>query len=306
MRGLLVVVLAQLCLVAACDSRAKANDPSGDKPRVLSKEYESCAASDDCENPDKIRCLDQMCRRTARSIVGDYYGAVGAAARARGDAEAAVSAYGQALGHYDSEKIPLPPDVACAYGGALALGRTTGDNAEHGAKVLHQCLLDVPAGTALRAFALSDLATLNDAGLDPLALGGGKIADKYMKLPAAPPPSKDKAVTVTAAPASATTQPYTDKVGAPELHNAIVACAEAYTAATKKDTLVTTIGIKTVYFASQYDDEQGGFSFALDPATGAPGAEGTAETCVRQAVEAALKAVPIKGQVASKLTITVK
>ena len=42
--------------------------------------------------------------------------------RSRGDSEGAVEAYTQALGHYDTEKLALPPDIDCAYGAALAGG----------------------------------------------------------------------------------------------------------------------------------------------------------------------------------------
>ena len=77
----------------------------------------------------------------------------------------------QALGHYDAEKIALPPDVDCAYGATLAAASAKKEHAELGARVLHRCVLAVPVGSPLREHALGELATLADAGLDPLLLG---------------------------------------------------------------------------------------------------------------------------------------
>ena len=82
--------------------------------------------------------------------MGDYFAAVGAEQRgARDDGEASVTAYASALGHYDSARGPLPPDVDCAYGGALAAaGKAKKEHAELNARVLHRCLLAVPAEAA--------------------------------------------------------------------------------------------------------------------------------------------------------------
>src|SRR4051812_11248303 len=159
-------IVALLALCAACDSKATASDPQATaRPEQKSKEYESCGASMHCA--DELRCFDQTCRRTARSAVGDYFAALGSQARAKGDNEAAIAAYTSALGHYDSEHVPLPPDIDCAYGGALAAAKTNRDHAELGARVLHRCLLAVPTASSLRVQALSELATLSDVGLDP-------------------------------------------------------------------------------------------------------------------------------------------
>src|SRR4029078_8462498 len=117
---------------------------------------------------------------TARSAVGDYYAALGAMQRAKGDHEGGVSSYTPALGHYDSEKVALPPDVDCAYGASLAEAKANKEHAELGARVLHRCMLPGPGGSRLRDRALAALATLNDAGLDPLAVGKSGLADAYL------------------------------------------------------------------------------------------------------------------------------
>ncbi len=195
-RSLIVALLA----VAGCDSRATASDPHpgrGDR----SRELESCAASAECA--DELRCFDHTCRRTARSTVGDFYAAAGARARGKGDVEGAIAAYAQALGRYDAEKLALPPDVDCAYGQALAAGKTSKEHAELGARVLHRCVLAVPVGSGLRDQALAELAGLTDVGLDPAVLGGSKLADVYLTRAPSRPAVDKVGVAVTASPVPA-------------------------------------------------------------------------------------------------------
>jgi hypothetical protein len=300
MRGALV-----LCLVAAaCDSRATASDPPrGDK----SKELESCSASADCA--EHLRCFEHVCQRTARSTVGDYFAALGAQLKAKGDVEGAIDAYNRALGHYDSEKIALPPDVDCAYGAALAAGKTTKAHAELAARVLHRCMLAVPVGSHLRDQALADAATLADTGLDPLAFGRTSLADVYLTR-APQKPNTDKlqvSVTANPQPTGKTYQLIPDKLGEPDMKSALVACWDAYNAATHKVALSVSIGVKSSYVPSEYEDEPGRFSTKLDPAvTMPPGPEASADLCVRAAVEPALKSLALKDAFTTKLTITVK
>src|SRR5258708_59214 len=140
-------VLFAASAIAGCDSKAKASDPQVSNAQK-SKEYESCGASMHCQ--DELRCFDNVCRRSIRSNVGDYFASLGANARSRGDVEAAIDAYNRALGHYDAEKIAAPPDVDCAYGAALAAGKTNKEHAELGARVLHPCILALPTASSLR------------------------------------------------------------------------------------------------------------------------------------------------------------
>ena len=124
MRGTLVCAL--LSLAAACDSKATASDPqsAGTRPEQKSKEYESCGASLHCA--DNLRCFEQVCRRTARSAVGDYHAAAGAAARQKGEHEAAITSYDAALKQYAAEKLEVPPEIDCGYGAALAGAKGNG------------------------------------------------------------------------------------------------------------------------------------------------------------------------------------
>jgi hypothetical protein len=304
------IAIASLVVAAfaGCDSRAKATDPQAARPEAKSKEYESCGASMHCQ--DDLRCFDNVCRRGARSTVGDYYAALGSVSRARGDLDRAVDSFNKALGHYDSEKIALPPDVDCAYGATLAAAKAKKENAELAARVLHRCILAVPVGSALRTQALTDLANLTDAGLDPLALGRTALADVY--LTGAPQKAETKPVGVTIVanpPVDKKTFPLvTDRLSQPDMKTALIACFDVYNAASKKDTMTVSIGIKWTYTASEYEDEPGRFASKLDPAIAMPpGPEAAADQCVRAAVEPALKALTtVRDAFATKLTITVK
>ncbi|CAN5904103.1 hypothetical protein BH11MYX3_BH11MYX3_19700 [soil metagenome] len=292
--------------ITACDSKATASDPQSAavRPEQKSKEYESCGASMHCA--DELRCFEYTCRRTARSTVVHYFAALGAQAKARGEAEAAIAAYTSALGHYDSEKVPLPPDIDCAYGAALAAARSNKDHAELGARVLHRCLLAVPSGSALREKALVALATLAEVGLDPLLLGGAKTADLYLTKGPATPATDKLAVTVTAVPQPARSfAAITEALSAQKL--ALVGCWEAYNSASKKDAMAVTIGVKSGYIASEYDDETGSWALKVEPPTAIAGTpEQAADACVRQILEPALKGAKLAEGFNSKITVTVK
>jgi hypothetical protein len=305
-RAAFVVVVASA--IAGCDSRAKASDPQGGRAESKSKEYESCGASMHCQ--DDLRCFDNMCRRTARSNVGDYFAALGNQLRARGELAGAIDAFNRALGHYDSEKIALPPDVDCAYGATLAAARQKKEHAELAARVLHRCVLAVPSGSVLRERALADLATLGESGLDPLALGRTQLADVYLTRGPSKPASDKLQITVTPTPPiDKKTYPLIpERIQQPDLKAALIACWESYNSATRKESLSVTIGIQSKYYPSEYEDEPGKFTTKIDPAIAMPaGPEASADQCVRAAVEPALKAVAgIRDAFATKLTITVK
>jgi len=305
-----VATLIGLCMVsafAACDTRATASDPPASRVEQKSREYESCSASAQCQ--DDLRCFDHACRRSARSTVGDYYAAAGALARSRGDLEAAIASYAQALGHYDAEKIALPADVDCAYGATLAAARARKEHAELAGRVLHRCVLAVPVGSRLRDQALADLATLADAGLDPLLLGAGKLADLYLTRGAARPPADKLTVTVapTPVPSGKSFAQIPEKIASAELHAALVACWDAYTAASKKDALTVAIGVKSTFIPSDYEDEPGSFAVKLEPPGALPaGPDAAADTCVRQIVEPAIKSLKLTDAFTTRLAIAIK
>jgi hypothetical protein len=308
MRLVFAAAVALVCSTAGCDSRARASDPAASRAEQKSREYETCSASVQCQ--DELRCFDHSCRRTARSTVGDYFAAAGAVARGRGDYEASIAHYTQALAHYDAAKLGVPPDVDCAYGGALAAARGNKERAELGARVLHRCVLAVPVGSRLRDQALADLATLGDAGLDPVLLGSSKLADLYLTKPPTRPATDKLAVSVAPSPVPTgkSFPQIPDKLRDAELRPALVACWEAYAAAAHKDALTVAIGIKTTFTPSEYEDEPGTFATKLEPpgplAVGSP--EAAADACVRQVVEPAVKALKITDAFTTRLAVTIK
>lgn len=303
--SLLAVVVA---FTPGCDTKATTSDPHGGSARAeqRSREYESCGTSLHCQ--DGLRCFDQVCRRGQRSTVGDYFAAVGAAARARGEHEAAIAAYASALGHYDAEKIALPPDVDCAYGGALAAAKARKEHAELGARVLHRCVLAVPVGSALRTRALAELATLAEVGLDPLLLGASKTADLYLTKGPTRPATDKLVVSATAVPPPAKSLPLIEaKLAEPDIKKGLIACWEQYNAASKKTSLAATIGVRVAYIPSEFEDEPGRFSLKIDPPLALPpGPEAAADACVREIVAPAIQSLKLAERFASKLTITVK
>jgi hypothetical protein len=291
-----------LFALAACDTKATASDPQSGAGRAeqKSREYESCGATLHCQ--ENLRCFDNTCRRIARSAVGDYYAAVGAQSLRAGNTDAAIASYAQAINQYEAEKVAggVPPDVDCAYGGALAAGKTKKQNAELAARVLHRCVLAVPAGSALRFRAFEQLATLEGTGLDPLLLGAGKTADVYLTKAAARPASDKIQVAVAASPEPKKSfAAIKEKLTSAELRGPLVACWEA----SKKDALSVTLGVKSSYIASEYEDEPGRFVVKLE----APSSVDAAETCVRAAVETVLtKETKMSDSYNTKLTITLK
>jgi len=305
MKGTLAVLLFAL----GCDTKATATDPqgAGPRPEQKSKEYESCGASLHCA--DNLRCLSAMCVRTSRSVVGDYFAAVGHLAFTKADHDASIAAYASALGHYDAEKIALPPDVDCAYGAALAAARAKKEHAELGARVLHRCVLAVPVGSELRETALGWLAKLGtETGLDPLLLGASKTADLYLTKGPQRPATDKLTVTVTAAPQPVKTFPLiAEKLAEPDLKSALIACWDQFHTASKKDAMQATVGFKAGYLAAEYEDEPGRYVLRFDPPVALPpGPEATADTCVRAIVEPAVKSLKIAEGFTTKLTVTVK
>ena len=71
-----------------------------------------------------LRCFDHVCRRTDRSVLGDFAAALAVRARAKGEADAAIASYGDALARYEADSLTVPADLECAYGNTLAASRS--------------------------------------------------------------------------------------------------------------------------------------------------------------------------------------
>lgn len=300
--------LLALLVLVGCDSKATASDPptGGVRAEQKSKEFESCGTSSHCA--DDLRCFDQMCQRAARSAVGDYFAAVGRNALANGKAADAVAAYAVALTHYDNEKIPVPPALDCEYGAALAAGRSNKENAELGARVLHRCVLAVPPASSMRTRAMNSLALLDEVGLDPLLIGGPKLADTYLKGPVKPATDK-LAVTVALNPSPTKTTPIIEaKAAEPDIKTALVACWSQLHDASKKDALVVTIGMKGGFVQGEYEDDPVRYVLKYEAPVALPAGspEAAADACVRAIMEPAIKSLKISEAFTTKMTITVK
>ena len=275
-----------------CNSRATASDPLNEpRPEQKSREFESCSSTPECA--PELACFDQVCRRTSRSVVGDYYAALGARAFARGDADAAVAAYTESLSRYDADKEPLPPEVDCAYGAALAQNKARKEQAELAARVLHRCVLSVPVGASLRQRALSDLAALADAGLEPSTLAKSQPADLYLtRAPIAARSTTSVAITAVPLPTGRSFSTVLETLNSDTTKGALLNCWTTYTAATKRDSLTIELGAKARYVEPEYIEDAARFVIALD-GTGGVGAsaEVAADACVRTALDAAGKRV---------------
>jgi hypothetical protein len=276
---------------AGCDTPATASDPRGAAPRgdQLSREYESCAASAQCA--PGLRCFEQACRRTERSVLGDYTAAMGQSARARGELDAAIALYAEALSRYDAESVPPPPDLDCAYGDTLVGARVNKERAELAARVLHRCLVAVPVGSALHDRAMAGLAELFDSGLDPVHLARTAPADIYLTRAAARPDASALKVTVAAEPmpTGKSFPAVLARLGEGDVRAPLIACWEAYATATKKLALAVQVPVKA-RIVSDYDDEPGKLVVGLEgPVPSGNSAEETAAACVRAAVEPVLK-----------------
>ena len=301
------VVTTLLLAAAACDGKATASDPQGAR-RASSKEYETCASSSDCA--DGLRCLQETCRRSARSNVGDYYAARGDLLFGKNDVGGAVDAYAKAEARYEADHLPIPPELDCAYGGALAAAQSDREKAELGARVLHRCLMGTPAGSSLRDHALASLATLDDVGLEPAHLALDKPADVYLSRAPSTPATEKLKVTAAGEPpsTSASFTMISDRVAQGDLRSLMISCWQKYADATKKTSLTVYLPIKAAYVDSGYDDEAGAFQIKLDPpATGATGPDADATACIRAAVEPAIGQIKgVRDAFATRLKITIE
>lgn len=299
-----VAVLVSAAL-AACDSRATASGGSGAPldPERLSRELESCGTTSHCA--DGLRCWDHVCQREGRSTLGDFHAARGARLVGTGDVDGAIAAYAEGLAAYEAEKLTVPPDVDCAYGLALVRARATKDKAELAARVLHRCLLAVPASVALRDQALAGLAELDQAGLDPNQIARPQLADLYLTRAAAPPPTDKLVVTVTAEPPprGKSYALIPERLGQADARAALVACWEQHAAATPQKALTARLGLEIKYRPSEYDDEPG--SYVATWAAPADGGD-AAQACVRAAVEPLVAPLKLRDAFTTTLTLVVR
>lgn len=304
----LLVLASAMVLMAGCDARATSSDSLAVASRSdqKSREFESCAATLHCN--DELRCFDQTCHRIIRSVVGDYQAALGAALRQRGKTEEAAAAYAAALARYDADKVPVPPEIVCGYGSTLAASRGKKEQSELAARISHRCVLAVPVGSSLYRQALTDLASLSELGLEPEVLAKAQPADLYLTRPALRRGVEAIAIVATAipVPGGKSFGLVQTRINEADLRAPLIACWEAHFAATQKEELSVTFGLKGKQI-SEYEDEPGTYIMSFEPSQTASGGPGEiAEACVRNALEPIKKIPGLRDTISTKLTILMK
>jgi hypothetical protein len=300
------IQLLALLALAACDARATtAAAPA--RADLKSREYESCAASIDCQ--DGLRCFDRVCRRTNRSVLGDFHGALAAHLEATGNLEGALTAYAEAVSRYGSESLEAPPDLDCAYGRALIKAKSNPERAELAARKTHRCFWLSPAGGPLRAQALAQFAALYDAGLDPAHVASEKPADKFLTRAAVRPDTARLVVTATAdpMPGGKSWPAVSARLAGADLRPALVACWEKYYAAAHKPALAVRFGMKARYAADPDYEDEGRWTASIEPAQGLAGADAAADTCVRAVIEPVVKkAEGVRDSFQTQVTLSIQ
>lgn len=174
-------VLASLlaCLpLMACESPVNSGAAQVVPLQKPTLDGETCDHSGQCEG--ELRCVDSICQTSVRSRLGDYYAAAGRVAMQSGDGPGAANEFNLAVTQYETDKVDLPNDVLCGQGRALALARTDIKLGEAAARVLHRCILTVPANSAQARSAMTSLVSLLEVGLDPSVLSREEIGDLYL------------------------------------------------------------------------------------------------------------------------------
>lgn len=257
MKTLSLALLAAGSLAAAsgCDPGAKATKSgSAQEEERMSKEYESCSSTLDCR--DGLRCVEGACRDTAVAVKGDYYAAVGRRALEAGDDDAAVSALRKAEAEYKAEELEAPPEILCSLGRALAAQPTDQMRAEEAASKLHRCLNLVPPESRLSEQALSYLALLDEAGLDPVHLASAETADRYLTKAPKKPPIEALTIKVEADDEnnSSAFEKFVELLGSEETKQEISPCWKAYWEATREEELKVELPFKHVNRYDEYRD----------------------------------------------------
>jgi hypothetical protein len=300
------LVALSLLVLAACDARATTS-AAPSRVDLKSRELESCGATMDCQ--DGLRCFDHMCRRTDRSLQGDFQAALAQRAEASGDLEAALSAYAESIARYGADNLKTPVEIDCAYGRALAKGKANRERAELAARVLHRCLQATPVGAPLRAMTLANLADLAELGLDPAHLSATEAADVFLsKAPAVPTAAKvTVGVSAEPIPTGKSWPVVSARLGGTDLRPALVKCWEAYYAATRTPQLAVSMGLKARYVPDEEYDDEGRWSVSIDETKGLSGPDAAADSCVRAVVEPILKkAEGVRDSFATRLTLTIQ
>tara|TARA_R110002096_G_scaffold292224_2_gene486606 strand:+ start:49945 stop:50940 length:996 start_codon:yes stop_codon:yes gene_type:complete len=169
-----------LAPLAGCDSAQRSGEQATvvQRPPGESAEFETCASTADCVGT--LRCLEAQCQPAVRSRLGDFHAALGRRALVQGELGSAASAFNDAITTYEKESLTPPTELLCEQGMALAQSREDAQLAEAAARILHKCVLTVPASSSIATSAMNALASLGEVGLDGELLARTETADLYL------------------------------------------------------------------------------------------------------------------------------
>jgi hypothetical protein len=276
-------------LAAACDPQAQpaqgiARAEVAGASQAFSRERESCAATADCEPP--LRCVEAACRRPTTSRLGDYYWASAELHLGKGQTEAAIEAFQNAVAQFEEAKLDPPPALLCSYGAALRRMKGDAKASERAARLLHRCLLAAAPGSSDYRTALHELAELETVGLDPGLVARDAPADSYLTRPAKKPPLSKVQLDVaqTAPHKSPVYAAWVQELSSDATRGRLYHCYGEYWAATQKTKMTVVLPLR---YKARFDEEEEvyvGGALELDPAPDATGPEAAASECVRAAL----------------------
>jgi hypothetical protein len=206
------------------------------------------------------------------------------------------------LATYETDKVPVPPDIDCGYGRALANAIGKSDKLELAARVLHRCLLAVPPGSRLRQDALTALTALDAAGLDPKQIAKPALADLYLTRAPSKPTTDGLSVVVSADPITAvkTFPLVVERLTAADVRGSLIRCWDQQQ---KSGQLVARLPFKVTYKPSEYEDEPGTYKIAMD----APAGLDLGSACVLAVAAPVVTAIKgLKDKIDTTLVVTIK
>ena len=259
------LLLAPLALSIACDSSARSASPDVVAPLGESRNYETCASTSDCV--DSLRCIDRMCQVEKRSRLGDFHAASGRRLLGLGDPELAARSFNQAVTNYEKESLEPPMDLLCEQGGALAQAREDTQLAEAAARILHKCILGVPASSHLARRAMGDLALLTEVGLESDLLARGETADLYITGTAQQPNLDSLQLTVTGDDKNKK-RSYASLITAlqtPAIKTAFAGCWQTYWKASKNEQLNVTLPFSYRFILDEDDESRDRAVLKVEP-----------------------------------------
>ncbi len=275
-------------LLLSCDPRAVRIGGDEKAPSQVSREFESCASSADCQSG--FACLGNWCANQKRLAQGDYYVAMARVAAEGHDFAAAIAHYRNAVEQYRAANLKPPTELFCAQASAMVELRADESLAEEAAKILHaRCLNAVPAGSALYHRALHSFTLLAEVGFDPVHLGQREPADRYLTgRPSAPSVENVKLeVDGNVKTRAANYRKFIDHLRKTEsVRSSLLPCWKQNLAATKEARMIVIFRIRS-RFVEAYDEADDAYHLSI--VDGKDSAKDPAYACAKAVLVPILK-----------------